>query len=330
MDTPTLDTPANKVAGNPVESPVKGLHHVTAIASNPQANLDFYSRTLGLRFVKKTVNFDDPGTYHLYYGDAVGHPGTVMTFFPWMDLPRGGGGTGEVGVTQFAVPEGSLDFWRHRIDQSPGRVLAEGVGFGERHVLAEDPDGLTFSMAERPTDARTPWMAADVGAEAAVRGFNGVTLTLADRTATGELLTGLMGYEEVGTQGNLTRYRSLNTEDAGIVDIIEDPQGRHARQGAGRVHHVAFNVDDRAAQLVLRNRLIESGFQVTPVIDRNYFFAIYFRTPGGVLFEVATNEPGFTADEAEDMLGQSLKLPAQHEPLRQRIEEVLPPLTLSS
>lgn len=307
-------------------SPVKGLHHVTAIASNPQGNLDFYAKTLGLRFVKKTVNFDDPGTYHLYYGDAVGHPGTVMTFFPWMDLPRGKGGTGEVGVTQFAVPEGSLDFWKNRVETSGGRVLADGIGFGERHVLAEDPDGLTFSLAEYAGDKREPWVTPDVAEDAAIRGFNGVTLTLADRTATGELLTGLMGYEEVGTQGNLTRYRNVHTREAGIVDIIEDPIGRHALQGAGRVHHVAFNVDDRAAQLGLRDQLVDAGFQVTPVIDRNYFYAIYFRTPGGVLFEVATNEPGFTADEAEAELGLNLKLPAQHEALRDRIEAVLPPL----
>jgi len=308
------------------ESPVTGLHHVTAIASDPQANLDFYAKTLGLRFVKKTVNFDDPGTYHLYYGDAVGHPGTVMTFFPWQHLPPGAGGTGEVGVTQFAVPEGALDYWKARVDASGGRVLQEGVGFGERQVLAEDQDGLTFSLAEKAVDSRTPWLGAGIDEDAAIRGFNGVTLTLADQTATGELLTGLMGYERVGAQGNLTRYRNLNGDDANIVDIIEDPVGRHAQQGAGRVHHVAFNVENRAAQLALRDQLLAAGHEVTPVIDRNYFFAIYFRSPGGVLFEVATNEPGFTVDEAEDTLGQGLKLPAQHESLRARIEAVLPPL----
>lgn len=308
---------------------VKGLHHVTAIASDPQANLDFYVKTLGLRFVKKTVNFDDPGTYHLYFGDAVGHPGTVMTFFPWLGVPRGEGGIGEVGVTQFAVPEGSLDFWKHRIDTSGGRVLTEGVGFGERHVLAEDPDGLTFALAERPTDGREPWLGADINADAAVRGFNGVTLTLADKTGTAELLTGLMGYDHIGTQGRLSRYRAPHAADAGIVDIIEDPAGRHAHQGAGRVHHVAFNVDDRAAQRELRDQLTAAGFNVTPVIDRNYFWAIYFRSPGGVLFEVSTNEPGFTVDETEEELGTHLKLPPQHERIRGKIESVLPAIALS-
>lgn len=310
----------------PSNSPVKGLHHVTAIASDPQRNLDFYTDTLGLRFVKKTVNFDDPGTYHLYYGDAVGNPGSVMTFFPWVGMPKGQAGVGEVGVTQFSVPEGSLDYWKNRVETKGGRVLQEGIGFGERQVLAEDPDGLSFSLAEKSNDSRAPWIGNDVSEDAAVRGFHGVTLTLADKKPTADLLTGLMGYEHVGTQGNLSRYRSLNTGEANVVDIIEDPVGRYANQGAGRVHHVAFAVDNRDDQRALRNTLIENGFNVTPVIDRNYFWAIYFRSPGGVLFEVATNEPGFTADEAEDMLGTSLKLPEQHEHIRDRIEAHLPAL----
>ena len=305
---------------------VKGLHHVTAIASDPQANLDFYASELGLRFVKKTVNFDDPGTYHLYYGDALGTPGSAMTFFPWARLPQGRTGTGEAGITLFSVPTGSLDYWNDRLSAGRGRVRSTGEQFGQKVLLAEDHDGLAFALVENDADGREPWTGNGIDADAAIRGFEGVTLTLADKTGTADWLTGLLDYEEVGTDGPITRYRSKTIDTAATVDIEVHEDGRAAAQGAGSVHHIAFRLDDRAEQAKLRERLMENGIQVTPVIDRNYFYSIYFRSPGGVLFEAATDEPGFTADESEEMLGQGLKLPPQSESHRAEIEKILQPL----
>ena len=305
---------------------VKGLHHVTAIASDAQANLDFYAKQLGLRFVKKTVNFDDPGTYHLYYGDALGTPGSALTFFPWAQLPKGRAGTGETGITLFSVPPGSLDYWRDRLSAGPGEVLSSGEQFGQKVLLAKDHDGLSFALVENADDDREPWTGNGVDADAAVRGFEGVTLTLADKTGTADWLTGFLDYEEVGSEGPITRYRSKNIDSAATIDIEVHEEGAAASQGAGSVHHVAFRLDDRAEQAKLRQALLDNNIQVTPVIDRNYFFSIYFRSPGGVLFEAATDEPGFTADEAEDMLGQGLKLPPQYEGHRAEIEKVLQPL----
>lgn len=309
-------------------SRVKGLHHVTAIASDPQANLDFYRDELGLRFVKKTVNFDDPGTYHLYYGDALGSPGSALTFFPWAGIPPGRAGTGEAGVTQYSVPEGSLDYWEKRLGAGRGEVLGRFERFGLNGLLAEDHDGTAFALVENAGDAREPWTGNGVAEDAAIRGFEGVTLTLADKAGTADWLTGLLDYEEIGREGPVTRYRSRVGGEASIVDVEEHPDGAHAAQGAGRVHHVAFRVDDREAQKAVREAFVAEGANVTPVIDRNYFWSIYARSPGGVLFEVATDEPGFTADEAADALGSGLRLPPQHEPYRERIEQVLPPLNV--
>ncbi|HMB48344.1 MAG TPA: ring-cleaving dioxygenase [Afifellaceae bacterium] len=305
---------------------VKGLHHVTAIASDAQANLDFYANELGLRFVKKTVNFDDPGTYHLYYGDGLGTPGSALTFFPWAQLPQGRTGTGEAGITLFSVPPGSLDYWNQRLSASAGQVISAGEQFGQKVLLAKDHDGLAFALVENDSDDREPWTGNGVDTDAAIRGFEGVTLTLADKTGTADWLTGFLDYEEVGTEGPITRYRSKNSDTAAVVDIEVHEDGAAAAQGAGSVHHVAFRLDNRAEQKKLREALMENQVQVTPVIDRNYFWSIYFRSPGGVLFEAATDEPGFTADEAEEMLGHALKLPPQYEARRAEIEKILPPL----
>lgn len=308
--------------------PVNGLHHVTAIASAPQANLDFYAKTLGLRFVKKTVNFDDPGTYHLYYGDERGHAGTCMTFFPWMKLPRGRAGTGEVGLTQFSVPEGALDFWR-------GRLAAHGITdvenetvFGEARIVFSDPDGTRLALVERAGDNRAPWLADGIGEAVAIRGFRGVTLVLRKEGPTAALLTGHMNYELAGSEGALSRYTSKGDSLAGVVDIVTAPELPSADQGAGSVHHVAFAVPTIADQAAIRADLARAGIRVTEQIDRDYFMAIYFRTPGGVLFEIATEEPGFTVDEPLDSLGQSLRLPSQHAHLRPQLERSLPPLSL--
>ncbi len=307
--------------------PVNGLHHVTAIASSAQGNLDFYAKVLGLRFIKKTVNFDDPGTYHLYYGDEHGHPGSVMTFFPWTELPRGRAGTGEVGITQFSVPEGSLDFWAQRLDAHGVSAASRETVLGDERIVFDDPDGTRLALVERTGDTRAPWLADGIGEDAAIRGFLGVTLVLGEAEATAAILTGLMNYRETRRDGALRRLQSNGDSAAGIVDIITAPELSPARQGAGRVHHVAFSVPGVADHKAIRTRLAEAGISVTPQIDRDYFMAIYFRTPGGVLFEIATDEPGFTRDEPLESLGQSLCLPAQHEALRTQLERDLPPLT---
>ena len=306
-----------------------GLHHITAISGPPQRNLDFYAKVLGLRFVKRTVNFDDPSVYHLYYGDEAGTPGTVLTFFPWERLGRGRPGVGEASLTQFAVPASSLPFWRTRLEANAALVSGPAEQFGEETLLGEDPDGLKFALVVlADEDQRAPWTTESIDREVAIRGFHGVTLTLADPAPTAALLEGALGYEALGQEAGTQRFVAPNAPHARIVDIVALPDGQRALQGRGSVHHIAFAVADRAAQLAARERLVAAGYGVTPVIDRNYFYSIYFRSPGGVLFEIATAEPGFAVDEPVAELGHSLKLPSQHEHLRPELEQILPPLTL--
>lgn len=305
---------------------VNGLHHVTAIASSAQANHDFWTRVLGLRFVKKTVNFDDPGTYHLYYGDERGAPGTAMTYFPWEHLPGGRRGSGEASLVQLSVAPGALAFWATRLEaRGAGPGAAETV-FGERRIVFGDPDGLPLALVEREGDPRSGWTGEDMPSEHAIRGFAGVTLTLSDPVQTADVLTGMLDYKETAREGPCTRYVARGGSPAGVIDIIAAPQARRAEQGAGSVHHVAFAVPDEETQEALRRGLLGAGLRVTPVIDRTYFRSIYFRSPGGVLFEVATAGPGFTIDEPVDSLGTTLRLPPQHEHLRAEIEAQLPPL----
>jgi glyoxalase family protein len=310
-------------------SEIHGLHHVTAISGAPQRNLDFYAKVLGLRFVKRTVNFDDPSVYHLYYGDETGAPGTAITFFPWESLPPARRGTGEVALTAFSVPVGSLDFWRERLARLDVPHHEVEARFGEPALTLADPDGLPLALviAAEP-DTRPAWITREIGAEHAVRGFHGVCLTLDERTATAELLTEVMGYEHVASAGRVHRYAAPYSPTARYVDLVEDPDGAPAESGRGAVHHIAFAVADDAAQDYFRQRLIRAGHRVTPRIDRTYFHSIYFRTPGGVLFEIATEGPGFTIDEPGASLGQALKLPGQHEHLRARLEQTLPPLVV--
>ncbi|MDB6454089.1 VOC family protein [Falsirhodobacter sp. 20TX0035] len=300
--------------------PIHGLHHVTALAGDPQVNNDFFTGALGLRRVKKTVNFDAPDVYHLYYGDQAGSAGSVMTYFPFPHIAKGRRGTGEVGETAFAVPPGSLGFWTERLAAlSP--VMASS--FGQDRLRFHGPDGDQLALVEAD-DGRAPWTGVVPG-DHALRGFHGATLRLRDGGATGELLR-FMGYEVEGTDGALTRYRLPNGNGADILDIEVLPGAEGARPGGGSVHHIAFSVPDRAAQDRVRKAIADTGYQVTPPIDRDYFWAIYFRTPGGVLFEVATDEPGFARDEASAHLGEGLKLPVQHEHLRPALERNLPPI----
>lgn len=308
---------------------INGLHHITAITGGAQRNLDFYAKLLGLRFVKKTVNFDDPSAYHLYYGDEVGSPGTALTFFVWEQLPSGRAGVGEASMAQFSVPPNTLSLWRRRLQDAGIRVSGPETWFGEERLVFEDPDGMKAALVvPGESDDRAPWTTAEIREDVAIRGFHGVTLTLGLRGPTADLLTELLGYERIGEEGEAVRYASPNARQARFVDIIEKPHGAPGLQGVGSVHHIAFAVENSAAQLEVRERLVAAGHRVTPQIDRNYFFSIYFRSPGGVLFEVATEEPGFTVDEPAAELGQNLKLPRQHEHLRAELERSLPPLTL--
>jgi glyoxalase family protein len=312
---------------------IEGLHHVTAISGPAQRNLDFYAKVLGLRFVKRTVNFDDPSVYHLYYGDEAGTPGTVLTFFPWERMGRGRPGVGEASLTQFAVPPGSLPFWRTRLEANGALVSGPAERFGEATLLGEDPDGLKFALVvpagrdERAPWRTAPWTTEAIEREVAIRGFHGVTLTLADPAPTAALMEGLLGYEALGEEAGTHRFAAPHARHARL-DIVALPDGQSALLGRGSVHHIAFAVADRAAQLAVRERLVSAGYGVTPVIDRNYFYSIYFRSPGGVLFEIATAEPGFAVDEPEGELGKNLRLPAQHEHLRAELLRLLPPLKI--
>mgnify|MGYP000402742870 FL=1 len=273
---------------------------------------------LGLRRVKKTVNFDAPDVYHLYYGDEAGSPGTVMTYFPFPNAARGRQGVGEVGRTSFSIPTGASQAWLDRLATFEVKGLKQDTRFGDKRVLFDGPDGDGFALVESDDD-RVPWTGNGVSAEMAVRGFHSTDMRLRDSARSAELLQ-FMGYERLDTQDNVTRYIVPGGNEANTIDIEVNPLATMAQQGAGSVHHIAFAVKDRAAQAAVRQALIDTGYQVTPVIDRDYFWAIYFRTPGGVLFEVATNEPGFDVDEDTAHLGESLKLPSQHVHLRDRLE----------
>ena len=303
---------------------IKGLHHVTSLASGARENNAFFTNVLGLRRVKQTVNFDAPDVYHLYYGDETGSAGTVMTYFPFPNAGRGRAGAGEVGRTSFAIPTGTSQAWMDRLATFETDGLAQDIRFGEKRVLFNGPDGDLFALVERD-DNRTPWTGNGVAEDIAIRGFHSTDMRLRDGDASAELLR-FMGYEKLDTENNVTRFIVPGGNDANAIDIEVTPSAPRAAQGAGSVHHIAFAVDNRARQLEVREALLDTGYQVTPVIDRDYFYAIYFRTPGGVLFEVATNEPGFARDEDTAHLGQALKLPSQHEHLRAQLENLLEPL----
>ena len=304
---------------------IKGLHHVTSMAKDARRNNGFFTGELGLRRVKKTVNFDAPDVYHLYYADEFGTPGSVMTYFPFPNIGKGRRGVGEVGVTLFAVPEGSLGYWKERLGKGGVTGLESETSFGENRLRFDGPDGDGFALVEAKGDERAPWVKGGVPEDEAIRGFHSASLRLRDAGATEELLK-FMGYEDVDQSGSVKRLAIKGGNGADVVDIETLPMVSHARQGAGSVHHVAFAVENRAKQLEVRKALMDTGYQVTPVIDRDYFWAIYFRTPGGVLFEVATNEPGFDRDEDAAHLGEALKLPSQHAHMRDYLEKHLQPL----
>jgi glyoxalase family protein len=305
--------------------PLTGIHHITAIAGDPQRNLDFYTQVLGLRMVKLTVNFDDPGTYHLYFGDEDGTPGSLLTFFPWPRAPRGDVGTGQVSAASFAVAPNSLEYWAGRLAEH-GALPREEVRFGERLIRCADPDGLPLEFVGTRAEARgRPWSAGPVPAVHAVCGFHSATLSQDGSEPTARLLQ-MMGFRQVGTEGARFRYSASGARGA-IIDVLSAPDGRQGTLGAGTVHHIAFRTSGDEPQLAWRHELSRRGLNVTPVFDRTYFHSIYFREPGGVLFEIATDPPGFAVDEPRDQLGEHLMLPKQLEPRREELERSLPPLS---
>jgi len=311
-----------------MEKPILGIHHVTAIASDPQRILDFYTEVLGLRLVKRTVNFDDPGTYHLYFGDDAGSPGTILTFFPWPGAARGTPGVGQATATSFNVPESSLSYWEQRLLSVGIPVERSGKRFDEEVLTFADPDGLKLELVGH-AGAREPKVpkGSAVPEEHAIRGFYAVTLSEQGFEATTDTLQ-TMGFRSVGEQGNRFRF-DVGAGGAGArVDVLCVAEARYGRISAGTVHHIAWRVADDESQRAWRQRMREKHLNVTPVIDRCYFHSVYFREPGGVLFELATDPPGFAIDEPAESLGKNLKLPTWLESHRKEIEGALPPLQL--
>ena len=310
-----------------MEPRILGLHHVTAIAGNAQRNYDFYTRVMGLRFVKKTVNFDDPGTYHFYFGDETGSAGTILTFFPWDHVTAGRRGTGQATEIGYSVPAGSFDFWMKRFDNNDITYNKPNEKFGERYLTFLDPDGLKIELIESKTpDERTPWTTPEVGAAVATRGFHTFTLTLTSAAATAAILTEVFGYTLLEQHVNRYRYVTDTVPGAAYLDLVEIPGETRSVTAGGSVHHIAFRVKDDAAELYIRKQLLDRGLQPTPQIDRDYFHSVYFREPGGVLFEIATENPGFTVDEPLAELGTHLMLPTKHEHLRPQLEKRLAPI----
>jgi glyoxalase family protein len=300
---------------------IPGLHHVSAVVGPPQPNVDFYVGALGLRLVKRTVNFDDPGTYHLYYGDATGRPGTAMTTFPWPNAVPGRAGAGMTSATAFSVPAGSLDVWMGSFADRALDFDAPTERFGEAVLAFADPDGLPLEIIAHDAATDVPPSSAH-----AIRGFHSVTLALADPTQTARVFTDIFGWETAGEEDGRLRFRAAGGGPASIVDLVQTDE--RGRSGAGTVHHVAFRARDDDEQRAWRDALRTAGLRPTEVKDRQYFRSIYFREPGGVLFEIATDGPGFTADESVADLGSTLKLPPWLDARRDAIAQRLPPLTL--
>ena len=310
-----------------MENRILGLHHITAIAGDAQRNYNFYTKTLGLRMVKKTVNFDDPQTYHFYFGDEVGSPGTILTFFPWANVRQGKNGAGMATEIGYSVPANSLDFWKKRFEDENVRHDQISERFGEKFLSFQDPDGLWLSLIETTQkDERQGWQTSAISSNAAVKGFHTVTLTLNNIKATAAILTTVFGYKQVAQDGNIYRYQTDAVENAAMVDLLEDPRAHSGVNAAGTNHHVAFRVKDEETLMAFRKKVMEQGLHITEKINRDYFFSLYFREPGGVLFEIATDNPGFATDETVEELGKKLQLPERYEAIREKIERGLPNL----
>ncbi|MDA3630536.1 ring-cleaving dioxygenase [Saccharopolyspora sp. WRP15-2] len=306
-----------------------GLHHVTAIGGNPQRNADFYLRTLGLRLVKTTVNFDDPGTYHLYYGDGEGKPGSLMTFFPWDGVANGRLGTGQATTTSFSVPANSIGWWKQHLEAAGVQTSRVMTSDEEDTLSFRDPDGLSIALvAHQQPDPRAPWDTPLVPGEHAIRGLHSVTMTVAEETGTADTLVDDLGLRFLHQDGDRLRFAAGDGGPGALVDVRVDPAAPRGLVAGGTVHHIAWRVPDDATQLAWREELVGKGYDVTSILDRQYFHSIYFREPGGVLQEIATDDIGFGVDEPLLELGRSLKLPPWLEPKRKEIQAALPKLDL--
>jgi len=310
-----------------MEERISGLHHITAIAGDAKRNHYFYTHVLGLRLVKKTVNFDDPYTYHFYYGDQVGTPGTILTFFPWEGIQSGRRGTRQVTEIGYSVPENSFDFWIQRFESY--KVDHQDIieKFGEQVLPFFDPDGLKLELiTSKFTDNRIPWETAEVSSKHATKGFHNVTISTNKLQPTADLLVNIFGYKLADSYINRYRFVTDAVDTAHIIDLVEQPGGTAGHIACGSVHHVAFRVMDEKVLMAFRDKIVNAGLNITEKIDRNYFYSLYFREPGGVLFELATDNPGFSVDERVEELGSSLKLPSQYEHSRNEIVRRLPVL----
>jgi len=313
-----------------MEKLIRSLHHVTATANDAQADLDCYLKLLGLRLVKRTVNFDNHGVYHFYYGNEQGQPGTIWTTFPYKDrgVPVGTKGAGQITVTSFSVPSGALEFWKRRLRAAGVQVEDVEPRFGEDSIVFGDPAGLVIELVGNERDDRAPWVTDQIDQASAIRGIHGVTMTLRSPARTIALMTEVLGFEITGEEAARTRLAVNGDAPGKTIEIVHAPDAPQAVNGLGTVHHVAMAISDDDEQLRMRAELVRLGYQVTEVRDRQYFRSIYFREPGGVLFEVATVPPGFTIDEDLPYLGQDLKLPPWEEPNRTAIERQLPRISV--
>jgi glyoxalase family protein len=308
-----------------MQNRILGLHHITALAADAQRNYNFYTKALGLRLVKKTVNFDDPGTYHFYFGNETGTPGTILTFFPHEGIQRGRTGTGMATEIGYSVPKDSLEFWINRFDEFKVNHQPINERFGELYLPFEDPDGLLLNLiVSNNDDNRKPWITQDVKEDVATKGFHSIVLSVRDSEPTSTILADIFGYKHFMQEGNRHRFITDSIDSANIVDILEEPKGVRGINAAGTNHHVAFRVKDDNLLMEFREKIIETGLHITEKIDRNYFYSVYFREPNGILFELASDNPGFGVDEPVNELGTHLMLPAQYERSRKKIEEVLP------
>ena len=307
---------------------VPGIHHVTAICADVQRTVDFYVGVLGLRFIKQTVNFDVPDTYHIYFGDRLGSPGTAMTFFGWPHLRWRAGGDGQVGAVAFASPELSLGFWAERLREL-GVEASRGERLGAEFIGFDDPDRIRLELVGQASDERwNEWPDSPVAPDHQVRGFHGVSLTVVEEVPSANFLERTMGFREAGRDGGRVRFETGAGGPQAILDLVVDPAAGKGEEATGTVHHVAWRAFDDAHQRAWREVMVRAGRQVTPVIERKYFRSIYFREPGGVLFEIATDQPGFTVDESDDSLGLELQLPPQHEERRDSLKVNLSPIAV--
>ncbi|KNH20471.1 MAG: ring-cleaving dioxygenase [Priestia megaterium] len=299
-----------------------GIHHITAIVGHPQENVDFYAGVLGLRLVKQTVNFDDPGTYHLYFGNEGGKPGTIITFFPWANARQGKIGDGQVGVTSYVVPKGAMDFWEQRLAKF-GVPATKMERFGEQYLEFDDPHGLHLEIVEREEGQKNTWKVGEINSDVAIKGFGGATLLSVKPHETAQLLESVMGLQKVGQEGDFIRFQS-SADIGNVIDLKLTTIGR-GQMGVGTVHHIAWRAKDDEDQLEWQKYVADSGYGVTAVRDRNYFNAIYFKEHGEILFEIATDPPGFAHDESLETMGEKLMLPEQYETHRDQIERALIP-----